>query len=824
MRYTETKPTVPRWIIILLIIFMMVHTSIILIQIFQKHHSLSTGALDLGSMDQAIWNTLHGRFFHQTNQPGVTNRLSLHVEPILIPISWLYLIHSGPETLFVFQTIIVSLGAIPVFALARRKLDSDALALIFALVYLLFPALQAASLKEFHAVTLAPPFLLAAFYVLETVPLAPHGGRRSGERKYNFYYFWLFILLALSCKEEISLQIFMIGLYALVIRQRYRLGLAIMILSLIWAYLAVFVIPPQFAQTQNIHWERYRHLGESPLDIVLNMLIQPQLFLQHLQAVSALTYFYLLLAPTAFLALLNPVTLLIALPSLGINLLSNFPPMQEVNFLIYAAPIVPALIISSIYGIKRLQTVLHWVWPNLSMTLSNCLLGSLILIASLIYQAEYGYWPGGGQFRGWIDITDHHRLAQRIFQQIPTEAALSAHNQLNPHVSQRETLYIFDRLDEADHVVLDVTLESWPVHPIQQKEQIEALLADDFGVIDAIDGYLLLARNQPSLPRTLPDAFFDFVRVDQPKTFTPQYPVWLIFDDQLALRGFDLTTDINRPHLTVVTLYWQALQPLAQDYVLWPFILNQRGDILADIRERPLVSQIWYPTSQWQPHEIIIIRMLPQDLGSSFTLALGVTAETWEEVGQRLSIRPQDKDVALFEQATWARLGTIQRQGRWDFQVQTRPVSWSDLAPQQARSVEFVNTIQLRGVDLPLEALSSGQNLQFGLYWQTKTMLPINLTTFVHLLDEHGQLVAQLDWTPQDDLGYLPTSAWQPNRLVYDKQQIDLSSINPLPGGEYHLILGWYDPITGDRLDLTQDDRVHPMRGNVVELGLISIQ
>ncbi|HXW00946.1 MAG TPA: DUF2079 domain-containing protein, partial [Anaerolineae bacterium] len=84
----------------LLILAMAGYTAFFTVQLYRHYHSFGSRALDLGNMDQAIWNTLHGRPFHQTNQPGATNRLSLHVEPILWPISLLYLIYSGPEILF----------------------------------------------------------------------------------------------------------------------------------------------------------------------------------------------------------------------------------------------------------------------------------------------------------------------------------------------------------------------------------------------------------------------------------------------------------------------------------------------------------------------------------------------------------------------------------------------------------------------------------------------------------------------------------------------------------------------------------------------------
>ena len=215
-----------RWIFVVLGCVVLAYTVFFSLQLLLHYYSFGSRALDLGNMSQAIWNTAHGRWFHQTNQPGAVNRLSLHVEPILIPISLLYWIYPGPEILFIFQSLVVALGAAPVFALARRVFHSDPLALLSALVYLLFPAIQGAALLDFHAVTLAPTFLLAAFYYLEA-------NRPRG--------FALFAVLAAACKEEIALLVLMMGLYALVIRRQTRLGLLTILLSGLWAVKAVGV-------------------------------------------------------------------------------------------------------------------------------------------------------------------------------------------------------------------------------------------------------------------------------------------------------------------------------------------------------------------------------------------------------------------------------------------------------------------------------------------------------------------------------------------------------------------------------------------------------
>ena len=812
---------------ILLILFIAGYAAFFSIQLILHYHSFGSRALDLGNMGQAIWNTSQGRWFHQTNQPGLTNRLSLHVEPMLIPVSALYYLYSGPEILFIFQSIVVALGALPVFALARRKLKNEGLALVFALVYLMFPAIQGATLLDFHAVTLAPTFLLAAFYFLEI--------RRP-------WHFALFAVLAVACKEEITLLILMMGLYAIIINRQVRWGAVTVGLCVGWAFIAVFIIPPMFANTQNIHWGRYTHLGQSPADIALNMVRHPLLFLNHLQTINALGYFRQLLAPTAFLALLNPVTLLLALPSLGINLLSNFPPMQEVNSLIYAAPIVPAVMISAIYGAANLKRMGEWTrkkirkWQVASGKLRNTqyvirnthfvfnlTLAAIILTATLIYHTHYGFLPGGGQYRGWEEVTGHHRRAAQIFAQIPKGAALAAQDRLNPHVSLRETLYIFDQIDDADHILLDVTQDSWPLHPVALRHRVDEFLANDFGIVDAFDGYLLLAKNRPDLPTKLPDNFFDFARapVSNPDTFTPQFPASVIFDGKLQLLGYSLSLGAHEQFLPVITLYWRALEPLQQDYTLWPFFIDRNGQVIEDPGERPLVTTLWYPTSHWSPDEIIMTSTLPVDLapeiGSQFTLAVGVTQSDWADTSQRLPITQADAGLYKFDNNTWARLGAFERVGRKEYQ----PVTDKIASPQHPGQAQFWNLINLYGYDLPATTLNPGDKLPFTLHWQSAAPLTVDLTTFAHLRDDAGNTVAQLDWTPQDSLGYLPTSAWQPGRVVVDSQSLSLP--DNLPPGEYRLVAGWYYAPTGERLLVTGSGALKTDDG-VVEIGSVTIR
>lgn len=216
----------------------------------QRYDAFLMHALDMGNMDQAVWNTLHGNLFHFTNMRahlskeawGTTTRLSFHVEPILLPISLLYLIHASPETLIVVQAVCVGLGAPAACRLALLVTHNRGLAVVAPLAYLLAPSMQAATLYEFHPVTLVAPALLWAFVFLE-------------ERRYNLFI--VFAVLAISCKEEIGLVVACMALWHWWRGGPRKLAIVVAVASASWSLLAVGWIVPHFASGPSAYWQRY---------------------------------------------------------------------------------------------------------------------------------------------------------------------------------------------------------------------------------------------------------------------------------------------------------------------------------------------------------------------------------------------------------------------------------------------------------------------------------------------------------------------------------------------------------------------------------------
>ena len=765
----DAKITLP---FMLLVLGILAYASYFSYLTLVRYAAFESRALDMGNLNQAIWNTANGNWFHLTNEPGTLNRLSLHVEPILILVAWLYWLHRGPETLLVLQAIIVALGALPLFALARFKLKNEWLALIFAFAFLLNPSIQAANWLEFHPITLAPTLLMAAFFFL----VADRPG-----------WFAFFAILAASCKEEIALLVFMIGLYAFLVLRRRKLGLITMALSLFWALFAVLVIQNIFAEG-NIHWSRYSYLGETPLQKVITLLTRPGIVFAQLQAAHALQYLQWLLLPVGFTALLAPEILLLALPSLAINLLADFAPMHEVNTLIYAVPIVPFVLIAAVFGIQRTAVYAsrHLAIRNPQYLLSGTLLG-----CALVVQYQYGYLPGSGNYHHFT-VTEHDRRAAAIIAQIPPDAKVSAQDRLNPHVSGRKILYIFPRVDDADTVFLDVTGPAWPQHPNDLRKTVDALLTQGFGVAAADDGYLLLRKGVAS--HAFPAAFYTAWR----KPNAPPLPAQQIdFADNLRLLGYQVTTDSHDE--LVVNLTWTALKPSDHNLRFYVAYLDWEGNVLHDSLFYPPVATLWYPTATWQPGATVRVQTLPWTLNADhFTLAVGlyVGENGWQD-GKRLAVTEVKPALPLLEGKTLVRLGGYARAKNGDWQA----VPLVAAPPATPLTAKFGDSIALNGVTAAKTEVKAGDLVPFTLYWQALQTPALDYSVFAHVLDASGNKVAQLDGQPHDASGRLPATAWLVGQPVVDTQTLTLPTT--LMPGDYHLIVGLYNWQNGQRLPVT---------------------
>ena len=604
----------------------------------RKHDAFQSAAFDLGNVDQAVWNTRHGRPFAMTNIEELTNRLGTHVEPILPFLSLIYVVWSDPRALLLLQTAVIALGAWPVYLLAKRANSHKAqgqtgsgaspasisiLALSFAVAWLLFPALQSANLCDFHALALAPTFFLLALYCLET--------ERWGGLA-------LFSVLTASCKEEMALLVVMLGLYALVVRRRWRVGLAMVVAAGAWFAVATGWILPRFdTEGASPLASRYGYLGDNAFQIALSPITRPGAVAEHLFTAGNLAYVCDLLAPAAFLSLLAPQVLVLMAPSLAVNLLSSESFMHELEGVYYyGAPLVPVVIVSAAYSAA-------WLLRRLPRARAlPLLLAAIVLASSLLYHRGHGFTPLAAEFRRYrYPVDDHDRLGLAMAERIPAEASLAALARLNPHASQRQELYAIDLVEnglpafphKTDYVWLDVT-NGWPLQPADLQAVVGNLLARGYGIEEADDGWILLRLGAED--KILPGSFFSFARVPDAD---PQFAMRLQFslEGEPVLECVGLDWSWHREGIEL-TFYWRALQPLPPGLHLVPLALGADEDQATS--PQPLVSPLWYPPERWQVGEIVAASTLVWPVDSDVTVGLGaMQGDDWQDKSGRLTIQ-----------------------------------------------------------------------------------------------------------------------------------------------------------------------------------------
>jgi uncharacterized membrane protein len=475
----------------LLIVAYMVLVS--LISLF-RYWTFVAQAYDLGNMDQSVWNTLHGRFFEFTNRGwdyyGPPTRLAIHVEPILLPLSLLYLIHSSPETLLIFQSMALGLGAIPVFLLARHWLPRWPLVgVLLVLTYLLCPALIGENVFDFHPVTLATPLLLTAVLALV-------------KRRYG--WFLLAAGLAAMCKEDVGITVAMLCIYLAFWQGHRWFGLISAAAFGGWSMVCFLVIIPHFLdspQVGNNYWDRYAGLGNTPGQAILHLITQPWLIFMTILTLDKLRYIAGLALTGGLLGLLfAPFALIPGLPELAINVLSD-KSAQYSGVYHYNSVIIAFLLVSTVLGVAAVARHIErdgQGWATLSR------FGQIRALLKQRFPWRWmplwGWWLALKIGRGWAwvvrrisprvgmalvclflfvfvginlvaafpqltpfmpDFSTGAREARitRLLAMIPPDASVSASDTLNPHLSEREHLYLFPDVRQGDEIAQYIVID-----------------------------------------------------------------------------------------------------------------------------------------------------------------------------------------------------------------------------------------------------------------------------------------------------------------------------------------------------------------------------
>ena len=242
----------------------------------------------------------------------------------------------------------------------------------------------------------------------------------------------------------------------------------------------------------------------------------------------------------------------------------------------------------------------------------------------------------------------------------------------------------------------------------------------------------------------------------------------VVVAEGLQLLGARVNPGPYRPGQTVrVGLTWQGDGGLPD---LQPALaLEQDGTTLAEQTAVPVQGR--YPTEQWPGgalvNEVRDLRVPGNATGpASLVLSLG---EAWVVLG--------------------------------DVSIEGAVVQFERPAAAVTMDARLGNSIALIGFDPPATPVDPSRPVPVTLNWQALSgEIGANYTIFVHLLAEDGRLIAQHDGLPAG--GARPTNEWLAGEFVTDLHELTWRETGY--SGPARLIVGLYDPLTGERLSTAE--------------------
>jgi uncharacterized membrane protein len=535
-----------------------------------KHNAFHTRAFDEGKFDQAIWNTLRGRFLSTSLQSYTI--LGNHFSPFMALLSPAFVVWSDIRALFLIQTAGLAAAGLLLYKIVHLK--RPALAPWFLLAFYLNPALHEVALVEFRRVTLAVPFLALALYALFV-------------RKR-----WLMAIglaCALLCKENIALIVVMMGLHLIVFQSDWRWGVPLVVIGVAWAVVITLWIIPAFMPSEASLYPHLYYLGlsgDSYQEIIQNVLSDPWVFLRRMFDLAGLQAIWRILLPVGLvLPFLAPDWLLIVVPSVLYMLMSTARGMHRLEDW-YMAAVLPGLFAAIAVALGRLPE--RWArWLTVG------LLGTTIIGYVLFSHA-----PLGAKYEPELyQVTAHHRLAARAVDLIPGDAQVATQDPYVPHLSHREQIYLYPwiriGLENVDYVLLDRHLHPYPLQPHEMQAAIDDMIADTSYVIEwEADGIFLFRRGGEPLPSFDVDAIADgSMRLDRVEIAAGD-------EDGVFHTVAQEPVRLERGQKVRVSLYWETLAAPNAERTVSIRIADASGALVAIYDNLP--GQGKKPTSWWQ--------------------------------------------------------------------------------------------------------------------------------------------------------------------------------------------------------------------------------
>ncbi len=447
------------------------------------YYALGSPMRDVGIFSQAIWHLSRFEAPASTLR-GLSNLWGDHFHPIITLITPLYWLKSDVRWLFIVQAAVVSAGVFPIFAIARDRLKSNFSGFAFAFSWLFFIGVQQAIRFGFYPETLAITFLAFAIYFLFQKRIWPY---------------FLFIILALGCKENISLHVLFLGIWTLIFTKERWMGIITILLGLAWFEVIVGFLIPHLANGPYYYF-RYQELGNTPLGALKTIILHPIYTLKIAFGPGKVDTWLYYFVPFGLLPIFATF-LLVLIPVMAEKFLSTDPKFWSIGYE-YGASATTFLACSAILGAANILNLNFIKKIRLPENLKAAYIGLFLVILTIIFSFKNPTDPMSRLFDRNFWRFHFPADYEQAIQLIPADKSLTAQMTLGTALANRQEIYWWSDYPEqkrGDYLLLSCDYATFPYTRVEHLQRIrDVLSAGDYGVKYSQGDILLLERGLKS--------------------------------------------------------------------------------------------------------------------------------------------------------------------------------------------------------------------------------------------------------------------------------------------------------------------------------------
>lgn len=454
-----------------------------------NHYYFRSFVFDYGNYNFAFWDYSQFRISSIPTYPG--NFLQDHFSLTLmyfVPVYWLLNWLTGTYTLILIQNSLILIAAEYTYKLIKLKTDNIWLRAGVLIYYFTLLGRYTTFACDVNLAVMSACFIPVFIYYFEV-------------KKYLIS----FIILILSILSRENISIWFIFIYVVLIIQHRKekeaviFSVADMVISLVYFILLFKVIIPSVESAEKQYTLfNYSALGANPGEALSFIIKNPVetlklFFINHIDKPAyngvKVEFYFVYLISGGFILFLKPRYLIWFIPIVAQKVLNDAPIRWGITTyysieVVTLLPLSVFLVLSSLKSVKlqKYLTIAVCV-ATISMTIYKLDKRNRKVPDSFIPSKENIF------YKGFYQSLFHLKRTHKLLKLIPPDARLSASEHLFPHLSQRQHIYIFPTVNDAEYIVFSVFDDFFRISHMENERERNKYLSDP--------GWELIAEEYP---------------------------------------------------------------------------------------------------------------------------------------------------------------------------------------------------------------------------------------------------------------------------------------------------------------------------------------